>query len=285
MDGLPWRGPGPGRPDLPLPPEQMPLRHNRAWRKRWRYVAAFCDEAFVVAARVNVGLLGQTFWAVLDRRDGQLHERTRTRLPSARGEVWRDNADQSLNRVQSSGVHVKLRIGEGKWAEAVCPTSEGSYVWTRKRVGTPVGLEVRLEGKPRIECEALGVEDESAGYHPNPTEWFWSAGVGTTTDGRAVGWNLVSGINDPPARSERAIWIEGEPREPEPVEFDPELRSITFGDGSRMSFEAEGIRTAKQNLGLVSYDYRQPFGTFAGQVAGIDLASGMGVMEYHLARW
>ena len=70
-----------------------------------------------------------------------------------------------------------------------------------------------LVGEKQIKCTARGVEDESCGYHPHHTVWDWSAGVGTTHDGKAVAWNLVSGINDPPRGSERAIWLdEGAPQ-------------------------------------------------------------------------
>lgn len=53
MEGLPWRGPGPGRPQLPLPPARLPLRRAGAWRKRWRYVAAFGEE-MLAAGGVSV---------------------------------------------------------------------------------------------------------------------------------------------------------------------------------------------------------------------------------------
>jgi hypothetical protein len=39
-------------------------------------------------------------------------------------------------------------------------------------------------------------------------------------------------------------------------------------------------------MGLVSSDYVQPFGSFSGALpGGIELASGLGVMERHRARW
>ena len=109
-----------------------------------------------------------------------------------------------------------LRTGGGTWAECVCANGEDGFVWTRKRV-VRVEVDVRF-GERRIRCNARGVEDESAGYHPTHTVWSWSAGVGILTDGREVGWNLVEGVNDPPERSERAIWVDGEPFEPGPVD-------------------------------------------------------------------
>ena len=297
LAALPWRGPGDDRPDLPLPPEKMPLRTGGTFRKQWRYVAAFADPFHVCAARIQIGPIGQTFWAIVDRERGEIFENTKMRPPGARGEVWRERPGggpaPNLGREKSEGlvdhihtdeVRVRLRPGEGRWAESICPAEDGGYVWTRKRCDVPVHCHIRV-GDRDWKVDARGVEDESAGYHPHHTVWSWSAGVGTTTEGSSIGWNLVSGVNDPPQRSERAIWIDGEPSEPGPVRFD-ELDAIEFDDGARLEFSAEQERSATQNLPLVSYEYRQPFGTFAGTLpGGIELASGLGVMEFHDARW
>jgi hypothetical protein len=305
MVELPWRGPGDGRPDLPLPPGKVPMRRNGSWRKRWSYLGAFSDELLVCAARVQVGPVGQTFWAVWDRERRRLHERTRTTPPLiARGEVWTELAEGehtgridwapekggTLVRIEAAAkgaetepVRAFLRAGEGRWAEAVCPTGEGdNYVWTRKRV-VDVVCDVRI-GERRIRCEARGIEDESCGYHPHHTVWDWSAGVGTTTDGRAVGWNLVSGVNDPPQRSERAIWVDGDPSEPGPASFEG-LEAIEC-DGARLEFSAEAERSREESKPGVRYSYRQPFGTFTGSLpGGLALAEGFGVMEHHDAHW
>ena len=129
------------------------------------------------------------------------------------------------------------------------------------------------------------MEDESAGYHPHHTVWSWSAGVGETTDGRAVGWNLVSGVNDPPERSERAIWLNGQPSEPGPVSFDG-LEAIAFDDGARLQFTRECERSREESRLVARYSYRQPFGSFSGTLpGGLELARGLGVMEHHDARW
>ena len=285
---------------MPLPPAELPLRHRGRMRKQWRYVGVYCDEFMLCAARVRVGPMGQTFWAFVDRSSGKIEERTGIRLPGARGEVWSERGEGGawpigsdepgvVTHVDSKLLKATLRIGEGEWVESVCPTGEGSgpsegYVWTRKRIA-PIVCKIELPDGRRFGREAFGIEDESCGYHPRRTVWSWSAGVGTAADGRAVGWNLVSGINDPPANSERAIWVEGEaPREPGPVSFD-ELEGIEFSEGGRLDFHKEAERKAAQNLGIVAYDYVQPFGSFSGSLAGIELESALGVMEYHDARW
>jgi hypothetical protein len=303
IEGLPWRAPNGERPDLPLPPGKLPLRRGGRMRKRWRYVGAFSDELFVCAARIHVGPLVQNFWVVCDRKSGEMWEKTRMLLPGARGDVWTEHLggeevvaelgdmgvldyapdEGSLVRIDSD-ARAFLRCGEGKWAEAICPTEEGQYVWTRKRADVPIECDVRV-GDRRWRMMARGMEDESAGYHPRHTVWSWSSGVGKTTDGRSVGWNLVSGINDPPERSERAIWIDGEPSEPGPVSFDG-LNAIDFDDGSRLAFDQEFERKKEESRWLVKYTYRQPFGSFSGTLpGGLELESGMGVMEFHDATW
>jgi hypothetical protein len=260
----------------------MPRRRGGRRLKQWRYVGAFADEFLLCAARVQIGRLGQTFWAIWDREDRRLHEHTRLRLPGARGEAWED---EGVTHVMAGDeIRARLKLGEGEWVEAVCPTSDGEYVWTRKRADVPIECDVRAGGK-RWQLEARGIEDQSAGYHPRHTVWSWSSGVGRLEDGRSVGWNLVSGINDPPRNSERAIWVDGEPAEPGPVEFH-DLDAIAAEDGSRLEFESEAERARAESKLVLRYTYRQPFGRFSGSLpGGLRLAHGLGVMEHHDAHW
>ncbi len=297
LESLPWRGPVGERPELPLPPGKLPMRFAGTWRKQWRYVGAFGERVMICAASVRIGPLGQTFWAVLDRRSGEIVENTKQLLPGARGEVWTERGGgQEVWELGSAGERLRTRIESGQviarlhfkdcgaWAETVCPNGAGGYVWTRKR---PSWVELDLElGGERIHERLRCIEDESAGYHPRRTVWSWSAGVGTSTDGREVAWNLVEGVNDPAAGSERAIWVAGEdePREPAPVAFDG-LDAVGFAGGERLGFQADAERRAEENRVVVRYSYRQPFGRFSGSLDGIELAEGIGVMEHQDALW
>ena len=273
---MPWRGPGENRPDLPLPPGPMPLRWGGQTRKRWRYVGLFDAEVMLCAARAEVGPLGQSFWILWDRGRRRHHARTTLRPGSA--EVRMDGA---AIEVDSPGLRASLRLGESEPVESICP-SGGAWAWTRKRGGVPVEGTIEIPGR-RWAVACRGIDDESAGYHSRRTSWRWSAGVGSAADGRAVAWNLVEGVNDPPERSERAVWVEGEPSEPAPVRFDG-LSAIELG-GGRLQFASESVHARDENLLLFSSRYRHRFGRFSGALGGLALAEGLGVMEEHDARW
>jgi Protein of unknown function (DUF2804) len=278
IDGIPWRGPGDGRPALPLPPDPMPLRRDGGLRKRWRYVGFYGETLMLCAARAEVGPLGQSFWVLWDRERGKELARTVLR-PGSREVVL----DGPRLRIDAPDLHADLNLGEAAPIESICPSGEEGWGWTRKRAGVPISGFVETPGR-RTEVDGLGVDDESAGYQARHTSWHWSAGVGTAADGRALAWNLVEGINDPPERSERAIWVDGVPHEPAPVAFDG-LAAVDFADGSRLDFASGPERARDDNFLLVRSTYRHRFGTFSGALDGIDLAAGRGVMESHTALW
>ncbi len=263
----------------------LPLIRAGRLLKRWRYVGVFCEELMACAALVQVGPAKQSFWAVYTRAErssigGEL--RKRTRMFMHRGVV---GLPPGHMQVRDGGLVLDLVLEEDKGIQASCPHGDGT-VWTRKQAGVRAHGTLALDGGPPREIEALTVIDDTAGYHARHTEWWWSAGVGTSDEGVALAWNLVEGVNDPPTGSERAVWVAGEPSEAAPVRFAEDLSEIVAADGSRLSFAAEAQRRRRENLLIVSSDYTAPFGTFAGTLpGGIRLANGLGVMEHHRAKW
>ncbi len=245
-------------------------------------MGVFSDELMACAALVQVGPVRQSFWAVLTRADGRLREHT-SRLPRA-GRVVLATPGQML--IRDRGVLLDLALEEHQGIKALCAHGGGGEVWTRKQAGVSARGTLALDGARPRDVTALAVIDDTVGYHARVTEWWWSAGVGKSTGGEAVAWNLVSGVNDPQTGSERAVWIEGVSREAPPVSFRADLSSIACEDGSELSFKAEAERSRSENLLVVRSDYRQPFGVFHGTLpGGVELAEGIGVVEHHRARW
>lgn len=259
----------------------MPLLNGRRPLKRWCYVGVFGPELMLCAGSVHVAGLPQSFWAVWDREKGDLQGETRL-VGTGRIRV----APSSV-RVQSRQARLELSVTtSGEPIEVVSPHG-GSYIWTRKTPASVHGhLAIGMEVRP---VSGFGLIDESVGYHARETDWEWSAGVGTSTSGEPVTWNLVKGIHDSDVGSERTVWVSGVPTEVPPVRFGPDLDEVWGADGSTLGFVEEATRRRRDNLGVVRSNYVQPFGRFSGTLPGgtrlADDPPAFGVMERHSARW
>lgn len=272
----PYRGtygdPRPTRLDgFALPPSRMPARQGLRPLKAWRYIGAYGPDLMLCVGIARIGPVRQAFWAVWDRRRHRFHERTA--LGTGRVSMSAGNV-----RIRERDVQLELDFGETGGVETVCP-SGSRYGWTRKQI-VDVRARIMLDGEPYRWLGAAMVDDTAA-YYQRHTHWRWSAGVGTAQDGRAVAWNLVEGVNDPPRNSERTVWIAGEPHEPGPSDFAADLSRV-----DDLAFHAEAERRREDNALLLRSSYRQPFGTFSGTLpGGLELAEGYGVMEDHDAWW
>jgi hypothetical protein len=288
---LPRRGESVRELELPLPAPEAAVNGRRrpagmaAWvgtrpLKRWRYVGAFGPTLMLCAGEAWIGPIPQRWWAVA-LPDGSLWERTT--IGPGGVSIGRDSVS-----VASGEVLIELDIGHGDGCEpveSVHANGRRGWVWTRKQAGVPITGRVRIGGRS-LTVDCSGVIDDSAGYHRRDTEWRWSAGVGRSGDGRAIGWNLVEGVNDEPAGSERTIWVEGAPTEVGPVEFAEDLSALRFGDGGELRCDEWSAREHDLNALLVRSSYSQPFGAFSGDLpGGLSLSEGWGVMEWHRVRW
>ncbi|MFN2616074.1 MAG: hypothetical protein ABR581_02995 [Thermoleophilaceae bacterium] len=271
MQALPVRGPKVRELGLPLPPGRMPLLLGGRPLKRWRWVGVFSPELTLCAGDARVGPFAQRWWA-LAGPDGTLRTRT-----TASGE------DVELSpghmRVRSGAVRIELELEETRGIEVVSPSGR-RWIWTRKQGDVRARGVVAVDGNERrLDCRA--VIDDSAGYHERHTSWRWSCGVGRDGGGRRLAWNLVAGIHDGRDASERTVWLDGEPREIGPVEFADDLSRV-----AGLRFDEWCAREERTNRLLFRSRYRQPFGTFRGELpGGIPIAEGLGVMEEHDVRW
>jgi hypothetical protein len=247
---------------ITVPPARMPLWRDRRPLKRWRYLGLYGEDMMLCAADVRIAGLPQGFWATWDRRD--LREKT----------VFRPGAVTLADDHARFGP-AALRLEPDGAPMAVTSRHGESYIWTRKQ---PVRAEGTVDGRP---VALRGLIDDSAGYHARHTCWRWSAGLGRARSGEHVAWNLVEGVHDAPEASERTLWVDGEPHEVGPQPFAADLSRV---GGLRFTPWCE--REDHTNRLLFRSDYRQPFGTFAGELpGGLELGSGHGVMEWHDVRW
>ena len=241
---VPWRTGMPDRPALDLGPM---VRAGRP-RKRWRWVGVFAEDVLLCVGSARIGPVPVSWWAVWDRRAGVFAERTvRRPLDTPAGEV--------------AGTPVET-----------ISSHDGNPIWTRKTPARFSGT-ARVGGRSYVLDSAPGLIDESAGYHARHTTWRWTAGVGTTSDGRAVAFNHCAGMHDAPEASERTVWVDGEPHHVGPDAVD------------RLAFTAEATRVHREDLWLVATDYEQPFGSFSGELPVAGAITGLGVIERQSVRW
>lgn len=246
--------------------------------KAWRYVGVYGPEVMLCLAAVRIGRARQSFWAVWDRAAGVLHQRTSI------GGGPTGGAGLTLRMggatLRTSELTLELTLAETAGIETVCPTA-AAYAWTRKQGGITASGTIRTATGRMIKVDGRAIIDDTAAYYDRHTRWRWSAGVGVARGGAPVAWNLVDGVNDPPSRSERTVWVDGVAHEPGPVTFADGLGGV-----DALRFHAEAIRAQRQNLLVIRSRYRQPFGMFSGRLpGGPELAAGYGVMEDHDVFW
>ena len=212
--------------------------------------------------------LPRRWWAIAEP-DGELHQ------GSAGVEVRPGAA-----RVAAGPIGIDLALDEGVGVEVVSRHGR-SYIWTRKQACVPARGWVRVGARTWEIAGDDAFIDDSAGYHARVTRWRWSAGIGRGAGGERVAWNLVDGVHDGPGASERTVWVDGEPHEVQHQEFAADLSRV-----GGLRFRAWSERAEHTNWFLLRSDYRQPFGSFAGELpGGLVLRSGHGVMEWHDVRW
>ncbi len=223
----------------------LPLFDGTRPLKRWRYVGVFNEQLMRLRRARADRPARQSFWALHLREEGLA---ARAHAPAARDAREVSPARRPRLAVQGPGrlrvcdrgVQLELELHEDEGIEALCPN--GALAGMDAQAGRHRSAgHARARRRPHRPIEARAVIDDTAGYHARDTEWRWSAGVGEGADGRALAWNLVSGVNDPPSGTERAVWVDGHPTaRPRRSSFAADLSSVRCADGSELRFSGRG---------------------------------------------
>jgi Domain of unknown function (DUF2804), C-terminal len=115
----------------------------------------------------------------------------------------------------------------------------------------------------------------------------WDRAAQRLLERTAIGRGGVTQIAGAARVVDRAVEIELTLEEQAGVEtICPTGRSYDLRGVDGLHFEPEAERKRHENLLMIRSSYRQPFGTFRGQLpGGLRLAEGYGVMEQHDAWW
>ena len=279
----------------PLPRVVVPglgLRDRFARRKKWLYVAIAAEDVWISLAVVRTGYAATAFAFAYDLAsktmlvdETKLGPTPLSRVadgPHDEGAVARFAMGKTSFVLARGGsrLDVRVKIGaldiEAALDESAAPPSitaiarlgDGLLNGTEKRALTKVNGTARIDGRTIDLSRAVGGWDYTHGLLPRHTKWNWAFGLGTTKDGRPIGFNVVQGFV---GEAECAAFINGDvfPISEPKFGFDaerPELPWTLRGDGIDLTFETGAVHAQHTNLGVIRSRFVQPVGTFSGSI-------------------
>lgn len=273
----PYRGSGLDRPDVAVPPEHLALFRPWQLRKRWHYVSFWSRDVSFCLARASVGPLAQEYWGLWDRASEPFLERSHR---------FTHRLQLEPNRVRLSDGDVKIDVTfESCTSFEVYRPVGRAYIWSHKDYCRQAKGTVH-NGATTRKVEGVIFVDINAGYHERHTHWRWAAGAGLDQHKRLIAFNVITGLFDTPANSERTIWIDDEAQEVGPVTFSADLSTVSFAEGGMLTFQPDALIEHHDNFLLVRSDYFHWFGIYTGTLSGgIELREAYGVCERHDALW
>ena len=262
--------------------------HAAAWRggrplKRWRYVGVFGAEVMLCAAvaRDRPGCRS---------RGGRCGTASSARWSSSTAAPPARASPSTGRRVRRRrpGRARRSRSATRRRASRSSRRTAAQYIWTRKQGGVRRARDADARRPRGSTIDALGIVDDSAGYHARRTAWWWSAGVGAAAARarRSRGTSSTASTTRRPPPSAPCGSTASRTRSGRCAS--PRPRRAGFGEGGRCASPPEADRApARAACCVVASDYEQPFGTFSGALPGAGRAArrAAGVMERHDVRW
>lgn len=292
--------------------ENKGWKSARRWqRKSWIFVGIYTPEVSIGFAMVDAGYLGKAFCYV-HFNDGSAALENGIDKPFGFDANFEGNLDSTWQlgnykisplgnqqyHLQYAGKKFELNIEFSDQANGlsfVCPSEQNSkrpFHFTYKNALLPMQVHLKQGKQQKSYTDVLGSLDFSKGYPPRHTTWNWLSFTGETSDGIAVGINLVNGFND---NMENAIWIGDDVQLLGEVQFDyqaplaqSDWKVSNQTDSLLLTLAPKGSRKENINLQLLRSKFIQVFGEINGKVKINNewvIITGYGVMEEHESFW
>ncbi|MBS4753124.1 DUF2804 domain-containing protein [Nocardioides sp. zg-ZUI104] len=269
-------------------------RYGRGRNKRWEYWALTTPTHVVALTVSDIDYAAVLEVFVLDRATGAsfghdaigLLGRGAELPPTLGGAVrartksFRIDIDEVADgtRLQCISPRLELDVVAHRPAGHEClgvvvPWSERLFQYTVKDVGRPVTGYLVVDGAPVAvpDGASWATLDHGRGRWPYVIEWNWGAGAGRT-QGRTLGLQVGGRWTDGTGTTENAIVVDGRlSKIAAELTWDYDSSDWlapwqVYGDGVRLRFTPEHLRTAGTDLKLVSSRTHQAFGTWSGEV-------------------
>ncbi len=286
--------------------------------KEWHYLSFTTDEWFVAVGLVQLGYVANLFSYAVDRVQQKAAVEHGALSPFGRalqfapssvvGSTSWKTRDASVDIEAGDGWHVTLdiplgperlsghaHIGSGESLAMLHRLAPRRIAYTHKAAGWPLSGDLELGTRPISLEGGLAASDWTRSQASRITEWKWASFSSFLPDGTPIGLNLSAQVyEDARGHSvENAVWIDGVVRRLSGVVFDlprdpksqPWRITSLDTDEVDLAFEPLGAREENTNFGIVRTEFVQPYGRFAGRVAGHDVTGAFGVVETHLSVW
>jgi Domain of unknown function (DUF2804), C-terminal/Domain of unknown function (DUF2804), N-terminal len=280
----------------------------------FNFVGIMGPELMAGFAMVDFKGLSNGFFYVYERKTNRLFE-TKYIAPGFKVSIGSNPAEINSsfkifklgikiagNRISAKGKNISLEATLD--TESTAPlrlcTRAGyrGWVYTEKTSPVRINGEIEYDGnKINIASpDYMALIDWSAGFMRRNTYWNWAAIAGTLSDGRSIGLNLASGVNET-GFCENCFWINGKMTNVGTINFQFDSDSLMSKwkiDSSdrkiALVFTPENSRNEKTNAILVKSRFTQLMGTFDGTIITdsqevIKISALPGWTEDHYAKW
>jgi len=263
--------------------------------KRWMYVIVASDEVVCCAAIVRLGYASNAFAFAVDRRTGKPVADITAMGPAFAASVS-DRAGEGCDtafglgskqfsfdrppgssdyavRVRGPRFRLDARLSTTNAPEplaVICEVPGGRFSTTEKRALLDVEGTLVAGGKQFDLKGAFGGYDYTAGLLARRTAWKWAFGMGRSSDGRPLAYNLTEGFVD---QRECVAWRGKEvvPLGAVKFSFDPndvvKPWNVRAKNGSfDVDFDGTYLHEERHNLIVIQSKFQQIAGAFRGKL-------------------